>query len=125
VFRAEIPSGTYYVRVRSVNALGESDPTEDIEVRAPGAPQAPGTLTVSGTGAAVELHWTAPSTGPAVTGYLIEAGTAPGLSDIVTLPVGDVPRFETTAPPGVYYVRVRAINRRGTSPPSNEVVVRR
>ena len=63
--------------------------------------------------------------GYAATGYVIEAGSAPGLSDLATLPVGNVTRFVTTPPPGVYYVRVRAINGRGPSGPSNEIVVSR
>jgi hypothetical protein len=56
---------------------------------------------------------------------VIEAGSAPGLSDLASLRVGNVTRFTTTAPPGVYYVRVRAFNDKGNSLPSNEVVVRR
>jgi hypothetical protein len=39
--------------------------------------------------------------------------------------VATLTRFTTTAPPGVYYVRVRGVNTRGTSLPSNEVIVRR
>ena len=40
-FSADVSYGTYYVRVRAENAYGDSDPTEDLEVRAPGSPQAP------------------------------------------------------------------------------------
>jgi predicted phage tail protein len=125
VYRVEITSGTYYVRVRAQNALGESDPSEDIEVRTPGTPRAPTALSASGTGATVDLRWTASAGGYAATSYLIEAGTAPGLANIAALPVGDVTRFITTAPPGVYYVRVRGVNARGASLASNEIVVRR
>jgi hypothetical protein len=125
VFRVEITSGTYYVRVKAQNALGESEPTEDIEIRTPGTAQAPTALTVSGLGATVDLRWNASAGGYAPSGYTIEAGSAPGLADLATLQVGNVTRFTTTAPPGVYYVRVRALNARGTSLPSNEVVVRR
>ena len=72
----------------------------------------------------VDLRWTASAGGYAPTGYVIEAGSAPGRSDLASLRVGNVTRFTTTAPPGVYYVRVRAFNERGNSLPSNEVVVR-
>jgi hypothetical protein len=124
-FRAEVPSGTYYVRVRAQNALGESDPSEEIEIRAPGTPQAPTALvSVNATGV-VDLRWTASAGGYVPTGYVIEAGSAPGRADLASLMVGSVTRFTTQAPPGVYYVRVRAINARGTSLPSNEVIVRR
>jgi len=125
VFRVAITSGTYYVRVLAQNALGESDPSEDIEVSPPGNPQAPTALWAGGSGPTVELQWSAPRVGPAASGYIIEAGTAPGLSDLAVLRVGDVTRFATAAPPGVYYVRVRAVNARGSGPPSNEIVVRR
>jgi hypothetical protein len=37
--------------------------------------------------------------------------------------VGNVTTFTTEAPPGTYFVRVRAINAKGPGLPSNEVVV--
>jgi hypothetical protein len=121
---ADVPTGTYYVRVRAVNDYGDSEPTADLILVAPGAPRAPTSLTSTGTGT-VNLRWTAPS-GPPATGYVIEAGTAPGRSDLGVLQVGNVTSFTAPAPPpGTYYVRVRAINGRGAGQPSNEVVVRR
>jgi hypothetical protein len=124
-FTTVVPSGTYYVRIRAQNAEGESDPSEEIEVRAPGTSQGPtGLVSMSATGV-VDLEWSAASGGLAATGYVVEAGSAPGLSDLARLHVGRVTRFTTTAPPGVYYVRVRAIYASGTSLPSNEIVVRR
>jgi hypothetical protein len=124
-FSADVSYGTYYVRLRAENAYGESDPTEDLEVRAPGSPQPPTRLANYGSGSVVDLRWTASAGGYQPTGYIVEAGSAPGLSDLATLPVGKVTRFVVTAPPGVYYVRVRAINARGPSASSNEIVVRK
>jgi hypothetical protein len=124
-FSTDIPSGTYYVRVRATNAYGASDPTEDLVLVAPGAPAAPTYFMASGQGSTVDLRWTAPSGNATPTGYVIEAGSAPGLADLAVLPVGNVTKFSTTAPPGTYYVRIRAINARGAGMPSNEVVVRR
>jgi hypothetical protein len=123
-FRTEVTSGNYFVRVKAQNALGESDPSEELEIRAPGTPQAPTALSSVGSGI-VDLRWTASAGGYAPVGYVIEAGSAPGLSDLASLRVGNVTRFTTTAPPGVYYVRVRAFNDRGNSLPSNEIVIRR
>jgi predicted phage tail protein len=123
-FQANVPTGVYYVRVRAVNDLGDSDPSSEVVVRAPGAPQAPTSLSASGAGANVDLQWTAPN-GPPATGYVIEAGSAPGRADLAVLAVGNVTRFSTVAPPGVYYVRVRAVNARGPGDPSNEIIVRR
>ncbi len=105
--------------------FGDSDPTADLVLVAPGAPGAPTSLSSPGSGSTVSLRWTAPA-GAAPTGYLIEAGSAPGLSDLGVLQVGAVTTFSAPAPPpGTYYVRVRAINARGPGQPSNEVVVRR
>ena len=124
-FSAPVTSGNYFVRVRAINDLGESDPSEEIEIRAPGSPDAPAALTSTATGATVDLRWR-PSVGRyAATRYLIEVGSAPGLSDVARQDVGDVRRFRITVPPGVYYVRVRGVNATGVSAPSNEVVVRR
>ena len=124
-FTTEVPSGTYYVRIRAQNAEGDSDPSQEIEVRLPGTPQRPTGLVSMSASGVVDLRWTASAGGYAPTGYVIEAGSGPGLSDLARLQVGNVTRFTTTAQPGVYYVRVRAINSRGTSLPSNEIVVRR
>ena len=125
VFHVQITSGNYFVRVKAQNPDGESDPSEEIEVRTPGTPLAPTALMASGAGATVDLRWTASVGGFAATSYIIEAGSAPGLSNLARIQVGNLTRFTTTAPPGVYYLRVRGVNARGTSLPSNEVVVRR
>lgn len=124
-FSVDVPRGNYYVRVRAVNDLGESDPTEDLEVRAPGSPNAPTSFRASGEGSRVDLRWAAPSGGAAPAEYIIEAGSAPGRSDLAVLRVGNVTGFSTVAPPGVYYVRVRGVNAIGVGAPSNEVIIRR
>jgi hypothetical protein len=124
-FTTDVSRGIYYVRVRAENQYGDSDPSQELEVRAPGGPQAPSRLVDVGSGATVDLRWNASAGGSAATGYVIEAGSAPGLADLASLQVGNVIRFVTNAPPGTYYVRVRGINARGPSAASNEIVVRR
>jgi predicted phage tail protein len=124
-FSADVSSGTYYVRVRSTNDYGESDPTADLMLVAPGAPKAPSGLFATGIGHNVDLRWVAASGGVAATSYLIEAGSAPGLSDLGRFPIGNVLKFSAVAPSGVYYVRVRGVNSRGGGEPSNEIIVRR
>jgi enediyne biosynthesis protein E4 len=87
-------------------------------------PSAPQGLVASVSGTNVSLAWSAPGGGGPVAQYILEAGTAPGLKDLAVLPVGNSAGFSTGAPPGVYYVRVRAGNLAGQSGASNEVIVR-
>jgi len=124
-FTTDVSTGTFFVRVRAENPYGESDPSEELEVRAPGSPQPPSGLIDVGSNATVDLRWNPSRGGYAATGYIIEAGSAPGRADLAILHVGNVTRFVTNAPPGTYYVRVRGINARGASAASNEFVVRR
>jgi len=125
-FSTDVPYGVYYVRVRAMNDHGDSNPTEELVVAAPGSAQAPEALTTSGEGTTVNLSWSPPAAGgEAPVGYLIEAGSDPGLSDIATIQVGNVTSFTTQAPPGTYFVRVRAINSRGPGLPSNEIIVQK
>jgi hypothetical protein len=58
------------------------------------------------------------------TSQRVLAGTAPGLDNLGALGVASAATaFTTSAPPGVYYVRVIAVNDCGASLPSNEVMV--
>lgn len=85
------------------------------------APAAPGNLSASLTGSHVDLAWDAPAQAVA---YQLEAGTAPGLSNLVRLNVDAASLGIDGVPPGTYYVRVRAVNYAGTGAPSQELVVR-
>lgn len=84
----------------------------------------PTNLTASSAGSSVTLSWTAPLSG-SVTSYLIEAGSAPGLSDLASASTGSTATsFSTTGvASGTYYVRVKAITGTATSGPSNEVML--
>jgi hypothetical protein len=89
----------------------------------PGAPGAPRNLDFTVLSSNVELRWSPPATGGAPTSYRIDVGSDRGLSNLASLTVGNVNRYVTTAPAGVFFVRVYAINAWGASPASNEVVV--
>ena len=68
--------------------------------------------------------WTIPSGGP--TAYILQAGSAPGLSNLANLDLRQAqPTFTTSGvPAGTYYVRVLARrNNCSLSAPSNEVIV--
>jgi hypothetical protein len=73
----------------------------------------------------VTLAWTAPTTDDAPPGYIIEAGSAPGLDNLASYNTGSTATsFLTTGiPSGTYFVRVRATDGAGTSGPSNESTV--
>ena len=89
------------------------------------APVAPSGLTANVSATTVTLIWTAPAAGDPAVSYLIEAGSAPGLSNLASLSTGNVATSFSAGgiPVGTYYVRVRAANAAGSSPPSNEVVL--
>lgn len=87
-------------------------------------PQPPGLLPPLVAGRTVTLSWSLPAVSTAATGYRLEAGSGPGLIDILTTAVGPTPSFTAAGvPSGRYHVRVRALNGNGVSAPSNEVVV--
>jgi hypothetical protein len=75
-------------------------------------------------GHGVFLSWEPPATGNAAT-YRLEVGSQPGLSDLLSLPLGATVQLAAQAASGLYYVRVRAVLLDGTlSAPSNELAVR-
>jgi predicted phage tail protein len=125
-----VPNGIYYARVRAVNADGASSTSNEVVVVVPGGtggcsspPNAPGNLSSNVSGNAVTLTWAAPAAGCAPTGYVVQAGSASGLSNLAVINLGNVSTLSASAPPGTYYVRVIALNAFGGSAASNEIVV--
>lgn len=100
-------------------------PADGFIVAAWGAePQAPVLAPAVVAGNTVTLSWTLPAASTAVTGYRLEAGSQPGLADILTSSLSPTPSFGAAGvPAGRYYVRIRALNDNGVSAPSNEAVV--
>jgi predicted phage tail protein len=124
-----VPDGTYHLRVRAANAAGVSPPSNEAQVIV-GAPvvvpSAPTGLTYIRAGSTVTLNWLTPTGGGGTpTSYILEAGSAPGLSDIASVSTGNTATAITASavPNGTYYVRVRASNAAGLSGPSNEVSI--
>ena len=123
-FSVTAPFGVYYVRVVALAASGPIGVSADIQVvvQPPGVPNPP-TLSATVSGTNVGLQWQPGSTGVAATFYQLQAGSAPGLSNLATLNLpASTLVFNTTAPPGTYYVRIAAGNAAGISFPSNEVM---
>lgn len=89
----------------------------------PPAPAAPLGLGATVTGSTVRLAWT-PGAGGPINGFVIEAGSASGQSDLTVAPVGaQIAVIAANVAPGRYFVRARAVGPGGMSGPSNEIVV--
>jgi hypothetical protein len=126
---SNVPSGTYYVRLRIEKDGQVSGPSNEAVVTVSGCNEAPAppALQAESTGQTVDLRWTYtypsgcfPST------FRLEAGRSPGASDVLAV---DVPDYHQTwrqvrsVPLGTYYVRVRADRFGVVGRPSNEVRV--
>ena len=113
--------GIWMFRSRPESSDGcTSPPGIPTELKFTVTPPAPG---VPGAVARVSLTWTPPASGDAPTMYVVEAGSAPGASNVGNY-VSSTASFSTDAPPGTYYGRVRAQNACGSSEPSSEIEVK-
>ncbi|MFN7978591.1 MAG: M12 family metallo-peptidase [Vicinamibacterales bacterium] len=119
--------GTYYARVKAVNVYGTSvaSPEVSVTVAAPNPkPGAPQSLAATFSGRTVGITWAAPLTGDPVTNYILEVGSAPGLANIVVVPVGAATSFAAAGvPDGVFWIRVRGANGSGTGPASADLAL--
>ena len=89
-------------------------------VLVPSAP-APSGLLFTVVGRTVTLTWQPVAD---AVDYIVEAGSVSGSRDLYNASVGASPSLSTLAPPGRYYVRVRARTAGGTfSAPSQEVII--
>lgn len=123
-YGASAPVGTYYVRLRSVNSCGTGPPSAELIVNVGSSeplPAAPADLTAAVAGGVVSLEWSPPP--GSIVGYQIEAGSAPASANLATIRTGAATAFATPAPPGVYYVRVRAISAAGTGAASADIQI--
>jgi hypothetical protein len=127
LFVPGVPPGTYYVRVRGVNGAGAGAPSSELTLRvgaggviAPNEPTSVATFVSTGR---LTMTWQPPLRGPAPTSYLLEVGTATGLSNIAVVPVGGHLFQFDGVPPGYYFVRVRGVVAGAVGPPTRDVVV--
>lgn len=122
-----VPPGFYYVRVRAVAGGVVGPPSRDelmVAGTVPAPPGEPGSLTSRVAGNVVTLSWFQPTFGP-VTSYVLEAGTASGLSNIAVFNTGNASTALVVpgVPPGKYFLRLRAVNAQGVSLASIEHVL--
>ena len=130
-FSATGPAGVYFVAVRGLNPAGTGARSNEIVVTLPGGtpgctvvPTAPTGLAFAVASRTVTLTWTA-SPGCPATSYVIEAGSAPGASNLASLDNGSAtPTLVVPGvPSGTYFVRVRGRNAAGTGAPSTDITV--
>jgi len=86
----------------------------------PGAPS--GLVITQNSGGNVAFRWNAATGDP--TNYFVEAGSAPGLTNLANVDVGNATTFAASGVgSGTYYIRIRARNPCGASGASNEVIL--
>ena len=116
-------SGRFYVRTRAWNAAGVGPASDDLELQVTpggsfGSTIAP-TLAASVSGAAVTLVAGTADRGS----FIVEVGSAPGRTDLGSLPL-IVPQVTVpNVPAGVYYLRARVGSGPLQSPPSADVQI--
>ena len=115
-----VPPGSYFVRLAASNACGTSGPSGEVSFTIGATdvlPAAPVNLAATAHGGRVAVSWAAPA--GVVTGYVLEAGSDLGLADLGTASLGPPTSLVVpSVPPGLYLVRVRAVNAAGSSAPS-------
>ena len=119
------PDGVFFVRVRAVTGAGLSGASNEVRLVTgqAGPPDPPLALQAASLGLTMGVQWTENPSGPSVTGYLLEAGSGPGQSDLARLSLPPNPSAITgQVQPGTYFLRLRAFNAAGLSAPSNEAV---
>lgn len=111
-----VPSGTYYVRVRALNGWGTSPPSTELVITVGGGaggcsqpPGAPTGLQWQVSGNAVTLTWS-PGGGCAAQSYQVLVGSRSGVSDLGVFDVRASPTLSASAASGTYFVRVQGRN---------------
>jgi 5-hydroxyisourate hydrolase-like protein (transthyretin family) len=124
---SNVPPGTFYLRIRGVNGTVQGPASNEVRLAVGagglGLPDAPTNLAASVNGSLLTMTWNAPQGGGPPSGYIVEAGTASGASNIASLAVTTARFTYTPVPSGFFFLRVRARNAAGVSVPSAEVMI--
>lgn len=120
-----VATGTYYVRVRSLNGTATSGVSNEVQLSTSSGTRTAPPTPPAGFGAQVSgltmvFSWTASSGSP--TTYILEAGSTTGSSNLAVSELGSAATtFSATAGVGTY-VRPRAKNSCGAENPAGEGV---
>jgi hypothetical protein len=127
---ASVGAGTYFARVRARSLEGTiTAPSNEVSFNVGGAglvacttpPTTPLGVSASVAGGLATVNWGAAS---GASTYLVQAGSAPGLSDVYYGNVGAATRVSAPVQAGFRaFVRVVAVNACGQSAASSEVLV--
>jgi len=114
---ANVPSGSYSLRLRSTNAAGSSGPANPVTITVPGPcsgpPEPPTRFLTYQTLRTIFAFWEPPISGPAPTGYVLNVGGA----FVGSFATSDRALSGTVAA-GTYDLSVVATNACGTSTPT-------
>jgi hypothetical protein len=122
------PDAVFVTRIRAQLGGGTLGPPSGAVSVALGATSPPGTprnLIATGNGSALNLAWSLDELGGRSAAVLLEAGTAPGLANITTLPLppGSTSFAIGGVPAGTYFLRLRQRGPALDSAPSHELAV--
>ena len=122
VFTFEAPAGSFFVRLRAVNGVDLSPPSNEVplHVAVPVPPSAPAGLLATVSGSDLVLGWRPTFGGAPATGAVLDVSGTLSAS----LPIGSGERFVASqVPAGTYTLRVRSVNGAGSSAASGPVTV--
>lgn len=114
-----VPAGTFYMRIVARTQHGSSGASNEVQVVVGGAsaPAAPSLMPVESLGGNVfKMQWQ-PGAGAAATSYLLDVSATPDGVAYASMPLTGT-SWTASAPRGIYYLRLRAVNAAGTSAPS-------
>jgi hypothetical protein len=120
---ANVPTGTYFVRVRAfLPSAGLTAASNEVRVEVGGCVIVPPNYIASSVvGTTMTLKW---SEARGAVAYRLEAGSAPGASDVFAGELGSLTSIAVPVAPGTYFVRLRTRVNCGLSAPSNDTLVR-
>ncbi|MEZ5291683.1 MAG: hypothetical protein R2745_11400 [Vicinamibacterales bacterium] len=121
-FALDLPTGSFYLRVRATTSGGTSGPSNEVlvHVNVPQPPSAPTALLGLVNGNQLGLSWRNTSSGGTPTSMVLDVSGA--VSASVPLPLGETFAF-AGIPAGTYTFAVRAANATGTSAASPPVTL--